>query len=46
MNTATEFLIQMILVSSFAAVMIIIGIFGVMFFMNEYFNKKEKKNDA
>jgi len=42
----TEFIVQMILVSSFAAVMIVIGIFGAMFFINEYLNKKEKRKDA
>jgi|LakMenEpi03Aug12_release.lakeMendotaPanAssembly.Ray.scaffolds.fasta_scaffold6621505_1 hypothetical protein len=44
--TDAEILVQMILVSTFAAAMIVIGIFGAMFFINEYFNKKEKRKDA
>jgi heme/copper-type cytochrome/quinol oxidase subunit 2 len=44
--TDAEILVQMILVSTFAAAMIVIGIFGAMFFINDYFNKKEKNQNA
>lgn len=46
MDPATEYLIQIVLVSFFTATMISIGIFGAMLFLNDYFNKKEKKNDT
>ncbi len=46
MTTETEILVQTILVSTFMGSMIIIGIFGAMFFINDYFNKKEKNQNA
>jgi hypothetical protein len=37
-------IVEAVLVSFFGAFFFIIGIFGSMFFVNQYFNKRKKKN--
>jgi hypothetical protein len=39
-----EEIIEASLVSFFGAFFFIIGIFGAMIFVNQYFNKRKKKN--